>query len=56
MFGKIATIAALLSPAWTFVTETGSWKNNDVGPFVGETWYSGLVDLKLGDDMFYWWF
>ena len=33
-----------------------SSKSGDVGPFVDETWYSGLVDLKDGDDMFYWWF
>jgi len=26
------------------------------GPFVGETWYSGLIDLEKGDDLFYWWF
>ena len=28
------------------------------GPFINETWYSGLIDLDQngGDDMFYWWF
>jgi len=28
------------------------------GPFINETWYSGLIDLEQnsGDDMFYWWF
>ena len=33
----------------------GSSKKN-AGPFVGETWYSGLIDLEHKDDMFYWWF
>mmetsp|Transcript_9348 Transcript_9348/g.15769 ORF Transcript_9348/g.15769 Transcript_9348/m.15769 type:complete len:120 (+) Transcript_9348:49-408(+) len=32
----------------------------DAGPFVGETWYSGLVDIdhedNHNDDIFYWWF
>jgi carboxypeptidase C (cathepsin A) len=35
----------------------------DAGPFVNETWHSGLVDLDKNDngignkdDMFYWWF
>ena len=30
----------------------------DAGPFIGETWESGLIDLDQngGDDMFYWWF
>ena len=26
------------------------------GPFVNETWYSGLVDIDSTDDIFYWWF
>ena len=26
------------------------------GPFVNETWYSGLVDIDSHDDIFYWWF
>ena len=26
------------------------------GPFVNETWYSGLVDIDSSDDIFYWWF
>jgi len=26
------------------------------GPFVNETWYSGLVDIDASDDIFYWWF
>merc|ERR1740117_423380 len=38
--------------------ETGSSANP--GPFVGETWYSGLVDIdhedNASDDIFYWWF
>lgn len=53
---KLATLAALIAPAWTFVKETGSYLRQDVGPFVGEKWYSGLVDMDKGDDMFYWWF
>lgn len=28
----------------------------DAGPFVNETWHSGLVDITNDDDMFYWWF
>jgi cathepsin A (carboxypeptidase C) len=32
----------------------------DAGPFVNETWYSGLIDIdhndNRADDIFYWWF
>jgi len=33
---------------------------DDVGPFIGETWYSGTIDIttkKVDEgDLFYWWF
>lgn len=32
----------------------------EAGPFVNETWYSGLIDIdhedNAADDIFYWWF
>jgi cathepsin A (carboxypeptidase C) len=41
------------------VVQAGSSKL-DAGPFIGETWYSGLIDIEDSsgdnDDIFYWLF
>jgi len=52
---QLAAIAALLATSVAADTMRSS-AQNDVGPFVGETWYSGLIDLEHDDDIFYWWF
>ena len=51
MFSKF-TAAAVVGSCWA-----GSSKV-DAGPFINETWESGVIDLNQngGDDMFYWWF
>merc|ERR1712127_629665 len=51
MFSKLIAATAVAS-VWA-----GSSKE-DAGPFVGETWNSGLVDIDTPkkDDIFYWWF
>ena len=54
MFKTLGGLAALgLVSADTY----GSSKL-DPGPFIGETWHSGLVDIDTPkkDDIFYWWF
>jgi len=52
MFSKTLIASAAVASAWA-----GSSKI-DAGPFIGETWESGVIDLNQngGDDMFYWWF
>jgi len=50
-----ATIASIFFGEQVMADTYGSSKV-DQGPFVNETWYSGLVDLERNDDMFYWWF
>ena len=55
MFKSVATTTAFMAAYFGEVQAgEGSSKANP-GPFVGETWYSGLVDLDHNDDMFYWW-
>lgn len=49
--------AALLG----YTSATGQTGSSDKpGPFIGEKWYSGLVDIdhedNQADDIFYWWF
>jgi len=52
MLSKTLIASAAIASVWA-----GSSKV-DAGPFIGETWESGLIDLDQngGDDMFYWWF
>jgi cathepsin A (carboxypeptidase C) len=54
MFSKLLASSAVLA-----LTSAASSKQNP-GPFVNETWYSGLIDIDHADnhvdDMFYWWF
>jgi len=52
MFSKTLIASAAAASVWA-----GSSKI-DAGPFIGETWESGVIDLNQngGDDMFYWWF
>jgi carboxypeptidase C (cathepsin A) len=52
---KFTALAALSGMVLANITQTGS-SMADPGPFVGEKWYSGLVDLDHGDDMFYMWY
>jgi cathepsin A (carboxypeptidase C) len=52
---QFAAIAALLASSVAADVMRSS-AQDDIGPFVGETWYSGLVDLEHDDDIFYWWF
>merc|ERR1712166_739876 len=52
MLSKTLIAATAVASVWA-----GSSKV-DAGPFIGETWESGLIDLDQngGDDMFYWYF
>tara|TARA_B110000285_G_scaffold214002_1_gene258912 strand:- start:90 stop:1397 length:1308 start_codon:yes stop_codon:yes gene_type:complete len=56
MYKNFAASALVATVAAT--AQTGSSANP--GPFIGETWYSGLVDIdhedNNADDIFYWWF
>ena len=51
-----AAVAALVYSGEQVNADTYGSSSIDPGPFVNETWYSGLVDLTHQDDMFYWWF
>jgi len=50
---SFAAVAALFGVA---LADTYGSSLKDAGPFINETWYSGLVDLEKNNDMFYWWF
>jgi len=54
---KILSTTALATFALMDV-QAGSSANP--GPFIGETWYSGTIDIphkdNHADDIFYWWF
>ena len=59
MFKNIVASTALATLMFP-ETQAGS-SNENPGPFVGETWYSGLIDIDHKenghvDDIFYWWF
>jgi len=56
MFKSIS--AAALATAYFGQASADTYGSSvlNAGPFVDETWYSGLIDLEKGDDLFYWWF
>ena len=64
MLKNIASTSTLALAIFGSKTKAGSSAENP-GPFVNETWYSGLVDIDVAalgdepahtDDIFYWWF
>merc|ERR1719460_2011931 len=60
MYKNFAATALAIS-AIGLAAATGQTGSSDKpGPFVGEKWYSGLVDIdhddNAADDIFYWWF
>jgi cathepsin A (carboxypeptidase C) len=58
MYKSLAT-TAVFSVMMNNQVKAGS-SVEDAGPFIGETWYSGLIDIdhsdNAADDMFFWWF
>ena len=58
MYKSIVSSAAVVASLYGSV-QAGHREGSsaaDPGPFIGETWHSGLIDLEKDDDMFFWWF
>lgn len=59
---KSFAAAALATAIFGEQANAGSYGSSklNAGPFVNETWYSGLIDIdhtdNQADDIFYWWF
>jgi len=58
MFKTILGTSALVSVHSFLVPDptTSGSSALDAGPFLNETWFSGLIQLEHDDDIFYWWF